>query len=117
MISIKIFPFAAIVALICLISSAIAQTNNPRAGITNTITTGGAAVNAVPSPVIGCYIVNPAAATESLFVDPTTTATTSVNGTNIALAAGQSWYCVPYSLKPVSVNALTSGHTFSVVIW
>ena len=96
------------------------------AGTTATIATGGAAVVAVTGPVNGCYIVNPATAgdqgiatAENAFVDPVTTSTTTGNGTNTTIEPGRSWSCpvaVPAG-KSISVNAATSGHKVSVVVW
>lgn len=101
-----------------------AQQVTPRAGTTTTVATGGTAVTAMSGPSNGCYIVNPLTATdqglgsvEPLYIDPTTTATTTGSTTNTAIAPGQTWFCVPYSTLPVSVNAASSGHAFVVVRW
>ena len=115
---------AALAALACA-SPAWAQSVNPRAGATGTIVTGGTAVTALTGPTNGCYISNPSAAAdqgimtaEPIYVDPTgAAATTSTSTTNGRIDAGQTWFCVPYSLQSVSVNAATSGHKFTIVRW
>ena len=95
----------------------------PGPGLVSQITTGGTAVTAVPANANGGYIVNPLLATdqgivtaEVLYVNPVTTATTSANGTTIALQPGQSFSLIPGSTLPVSVNAATTGHRFTVVV-
>lgn len=80
-------------------------------------TVGGAAVTAVTGPANGCFIVNPATATEVLYVNGVTTATTTPSATTVALQAGQSWSCVPGQTTNVSVNAATPGHVFSGQKW
>lgn len=101
-----------------------AQQTNPRGGMTFTVATGGTAVTVMSGPSNGCYIVNPLTTTdegispvEPLYIDPTTTATTTGNTTNTAVAPGQPWFCIPNSSLPVSVNAATTGHKFVVVRW
>lgn len=104
---------------------AIAQTRvTPSAGIVSTITTGGTAVTVLNGPANGCYITNPLTAidqgispAEALYIDPTTTATTTGNGTTVSLVPGQTWFCPPYSSVAVSVNAATTAHAFVVVRW
>jgi hypothetical protein len=83
-------------------------------------------VIAVTGPVRGCYIQNPPTATdqgiagaENGYVDPTKAATTTGNGSNGALSPGQPWSC-PANLQAGSnvwINAATSGHKFTVVVW
>jgi hypothetical protein len=102
-----------------------AQTFNPRAcGGATVVTTGGAAVVALTGKVNGYYIVNPLSATdhglgavEPLYIDTTTTATTTASGTNAALAPGQPFGGIFGSNTNVSVNATTSGHNFTCVRW
>lgn len=106
--------------------AACAQQVAPAQGNLSTVVTGGTAVIAVTGPVRGCYIVDPATATdqgiaaaENGYVDPTKAATLVGNGSNVALVAGQSWTC-PTSMAPGSsvwINAATSGHKFVVVVW
>lgn len=105
--------------------TASAQSLNPKAGLVAKVTTGGTAVTALSTVANGCTITNPLTAgdegigaAEPLLIDPTgAAATAAANGTTIALPAGSSWSCIPYSGKAVSVNAATSGHKFSVVQW
>ena len=96
----------------------------PTGGIVSLVTTGGTAVTVLTGPANGCYITNPLTNTdegimtaEALYVDPTTTATTTGNGTTVSLVPGQTWFCPPYSSVAVSVNAASSGHAFVVVRW
>lgn len=96
----------------------------PSPGLTSTITTGGTAQNAVAAGVNGGYITNPASNTdqgigtaENLYVNPVGAATTAANGTTIALGPGQTFELIAGSTLPVSVNALSSGHRFSVVVY
>lgn len=91
----------------------------PVAGLAFAVATGGTAVTvfSAGSIVNQAYIVNPIGATESLFVDPVTTAGTTApgtTGTTTELAAGQS-YTIGPTTKAVSVNAVTSGHSFTAV--
>ena len=96
------------------------------AGTTSTVATGGTAVSAVTGPAVGCYIFNGSTATEQniataevLYVDPVTTATTTAGGSNVAMVPGQNWSC-PGSVGPgrvISINAATSGHKVTVVVW
>jgi hypothetical protein len=115
---------SALVALCLAPSLAFAQQVTPRGGAVTVVTTGGTAVTAISGPSNGCYIINPLTTTdeglgltEPLYVDPTTAATTAGNVTNVALAPGQPWFCPANSTLPVSVNAASSGHKFTVVRW
>ena len=98
----------------------------PAAGAVSVVTTAGTAVTAVQGPINGGFITNPLSATdqgigaaEGLTVNFVTTATNAGNnGSQLLLAAGAT-IALP-ALGPsgkVSVNALTSGHKFTVVIW
>lgn len=97
----------------------------PVAATAHAITTGGTAVTFVTGPVKGCYITNPLTLTdenigaaEPLYVNPVTTATTSsLNGSSVALAPGQSFYCPAGQTTNISANALTSSHNAVVVVW
>jgi hypothetical protein len=99
----------------------------PNACDTATVATGGTAVSPLSTTTVlnGGYITNPLTSTdqgigaaEALYIDPTTTATTTGNGTNLSLAAGQSFYFPSGTdLKNVSVNAATSGHKFTCARW
>jgi len=92
----------------------------PAAGSSFSIVTGGTAQNvfAANSIVTQGLIVNPKNATESLFIDLVNPAQNvqggGTNGTSIELSPGQSFSCPPSTL-PVSVNAVTAGHTFIAV--
>lgn len=121
----KLMIAAALAAL--LASPALAQPspNVPRAGAVTTVTTGGTAVNAIDAtPYTGCTITNPLTATdqgigaaEPLLINPVSAATAAANVTTVSVPAGQSWSCPPSAAGPVSVNAVTSGHKFTVVRW
>lgn len=114
----------ALILLPAVAQAAQAQTVKPRACNATTVATGGTAVVAISGQVGGYYIANPATAadqglgsTEQLYVDPTKTATLSGNGTNAPLVAGQPFYGVGGTNVSVSVNAASSGHTFTCVRW
>lgn len=111
-------------AVLALATPALAQQVTPRAGGTYSIAIGGTAQSALTGPTQGCYITNPLSATdqgiaaaENLYVNPVTTAAIPGNNTTVTIAPGQTWYCVPYSTLPVSVNAATRNHKFSIVRW
>jgi hypothetical protein len=101
----------------------------PQPGLTSEVATGGIAVEVVPGGPNGGFITNPAAsgdqglgAAEPLTINPVTAAgvggaggSGEGNGTNFVLTPGQSWTIIPGQTTPTSVNALTSGHKFSVV--
>ncbi len=102
----------------------------PRALDISEVATGGSPVNAVaadPAGIGGGYIQNPYSATdqgfgpsdtpEVLFVNVVGLASTVGNGTTFALYPGQTFTFVPGQVTAVSVNALTSGHRFSGVVW
>jgi len=122
----RLLAAALCVCVAAIAPGALAQQASPGAGSASTVVTGGTAIVAVGGPVRGCYITNPASATdqgigaaESLYVDPAKAATLTGNGSNTALVPGQSWSC-PASMASgsnVSVNATTSGHKLTVVVW
>lgn len=96
----------------------------PVIGNTYVVTTGGTSVVPVPANPNGGIITNPLLATdqglanaEPLIVNPIGTAGTHEGGSNFALQPGQSWQIIPGQTTPTSVNALSSGHTFSVIYW
>jgi hypothetical protein len=98
----------------------------PVAGLTSVVTTGGSAVNAVPANVNGGLITNPATPgdqgisptpAEPLYINAVGPAALIANGTTFALRPGESWTIIPGQTTPTSVNALTSGHRFSVIYW
>lgn len=90
---------------------------NGIAPLASSVLTGGTAVTVFsPGPSDGAIIVNPFAATESLFVDIVFTAGTTApgaNGTTVELKAGGSFTVPPSFGGVVSVNAVTAGHVFS----
>jgi hypothetical protein len=84
------------------------------------IATGGTAVVVFKSGTIknGGYIVNPNAATESLFVDIVNTPGTAAPGTygtTTELVAGQAFTVPPGLTTSVQANAVTSGHAYTAV--
>ena len=91
----------------------------PTAGNSTAVATGGVAVVAVSGPLNGCYIKNPTAATQSLFVDPVAAPNTTEGGTNGVLSPGQQWSCPgPMDFtQTVRVNSTDSAHGFVVVKW
>jgi len=104
------------------------MTVTPVAGAHSFITTGGTpviAASALPAGYNGGYIVNPLLATdqgigtaEPLIVDPTGVSPgLNANGTAIALQPGQSWNLIPGQVTATFVNAATSGHKFTVVVY
>lgn len=96
----------------------------PQAGLTSTVATGGTAVTVNAGGPNGGYITNPSAsadqglgAPETLYVDPVANAGTAANGTTFALAPGQTWTMIPGQTTPTTVNAASSGHRFSAVVY
>lgn len=100
------------------------QAVTPVAGTTATVVTGGTAVTMVTGPVNGCYITNPLSATdqgiavaEVGYINIVGTATTTGNTSNVTIQAGQTFSCPAGMTTNASVNAATSGHVFTVVVW
>lgn len=99
----------------------MAQT--PIAGANSQITVGAQAVVAAPAGGSGGYIVNPLMpsdqgliTSEVLYVDVVGTCTNlAANGTTVALQPGQSFDLVPGATTATYVNAVSSGHKFTVV--
>lgn len=103
---------------------------NPAGGTNSTVTAGGTAIIAVTGPANGCAITNPPNAAsqgigtaENAYVNPTgaTPGSTdgAANGTTILLAPNTTWNC-PGAVFPgqtVLVNAATSGHKLTVLVW
>ena len=88
------------------------------------VAVGGQAVTPIFGPVAGGYIVNPASATdqglifaEPLYIDITGPAALAVTATTMALQPGQTFLVVPGQTTNVSVNARSSGHRFSGVVY
>jgi hypothetical protein len=101
----------------------------PQAGTHVVVAVGGTAVVAVTGPCNGGYIVNPATSAgqgggsaEELFVDPVAapgSTDATANGTTTTLPATGGTYAVPPlgAGQFVYVNAATSGHKFTAVVW
>lgn len=90
-------------------------------GATSVVATGGTAVIAVYGEFMGGTITNPAAAAdqgipaaEDLYVSIAGMAGLVETSTTVALQPGQSFQFAPGQTTQVSVNAVTSGHKFSV---
>jgi hypothetical protein len=65
----------------------------------------------------GGYINNPLNSGADLYVDPVTDASTSGNGTTMALVPGQTFYAIPSSTLQVSVASRIANHVFVSVQW
>lgn len=97
-----------------------AESITPVGGASFSIVAGGTAQSAFAANalVTGGFIRNPYSATESLFVDIVNTAQNvaggGTNGTSVELQPGDTFYLQP-STKAVSVNAVTTAHTFVAV--
>jgi hypothetical protein len=96
----------------------------PQPGLVSEVATGGDAVTVVSSGPNGGFITNPNNATdqglasyEDLFVSPVNAAGVAGNGTTFRLGAGQTWNIIPGQTTVTSVNAVTSGHKFSITWW
>jgi D-lyxose ketol-isomerase len=97
----------------------------PAAGAnTQTPSTPGTAITAIPANQAGGYIVNPLAAVdqglpqgEVLYVDQVGGAKTQANGTTLALQPGQSYTVIPFTLTPVTVASNSASHKFTAVCW
>lgn len=92
--------------------------------VTQTSATPGTAVNVISPNQSGGYIVNPLlaadqglATAEALYVNQVTVATTSANGTTIALQPGQSYTIIPGTTTPVTVASASANHKFTAVMW
>ena len=99
-------------------------TVTPSPGLVSIVASGGTAVVAAGPTANGIIITNPLTATdqgigsaEPLYINPVTTAGVAGNGTTFALAPGQSWSLNFGQTTNTSVNAPTSGHQFSVVVF
>lgn len=85
---------------------------------------GGTAVTAVYGPILGGFITNPASAAdqgiaiaENLFIDVTgAAAATKETATTVQVGPGQT-FLLPALTTTVSVNAKTSGHKFSGLVY
>jgi hypothetical protein len=91
----------------------------PAVGSATIVATGGEAVEVYPAlSIVNVGLVqNPPEASESLFIDlinPSDTIAPGVHGTTFEIAAGDSFRCPPNTLS-TTVNAVTSGHTFTAI--
>ena len=96
---------------------------------TNKVQVGGVAVTPIFGPVLGGYIVNPRFAAdqgigtvEELYVNIAGAAeivdtTPALFSTTTILQPGQAFFLPPGLTNNVSVNAATSGHTFSGIVY
>ena len=101
----------------------------PIAGLVSQVTTGGTAVVAAGPVANGGFIQNPASAAdqglataEDLIVNPVDVAANPntagiANGTNFRIPPGGTWQLIPGQTTNTSVNAVSSGHHFSVVVY
>jgi hypothetical protein len=96
----------------------------PQPGLASAVATGGAAVVAAGPTLNGIIITNPASATdqgvepaETLYVNPVAAAGLAANGTTFAIPPGGSWTFNSGQTTNTSVNAPTSGHKFSVIVF
>lgn len=89
------------------------------------VAVGGQAVTAMFGPVQGGFITNPWATAdegiaipEPLYIDPTgAPATLGTSATTIALQPGDTYIVIPGQLTNVSVNARSSGHRFTGIVY
>lgn len=101
----------------------------PTAGLASVVAVGGTAVVAAGPVLNGGFIQNPASAAdqglvtaEDLIINPVGAAanpnTSGVaNGTNFRVPPGGTWLLLPGQTTNTSVNAASSGHKFSVVVY
>ena len=96
----------------------------PVAGAVSQVATGGTAVTAANANPNGGFITNPYSAAdqglgsaEVLYINPVSTAGLAGNGTTFAIQPGGTWTIIAGQTTPTSVNAASSGHKFSVVVW
>jgi hypothetical protein len=91
---------------------------------TQTPTTAGQSVAAIDANQAGGYITNPIqpsdqglGASEPLYVNQVSTATTQANGTTIALQPGETYSIIPYTQTQVNVASASASHMFTAVSW
>jgi hypothetical protein len=89
----------------------------PVVGMTTSITVGGTAEQVFPPKINGGIITNPYSASEVLYVDAVNAASLSASATTFALQPGQTWEGIPGQTTQTTVNAASSGHTFSAIYW
>jgi hypothetical protein len=92
--------------------------------VASEVRVGGAPVVAMYGPIIGGFIINPPDAVgqgipvaEEIYVDITGPATLGTTGTSVAIQPGQEFKVPPGETTNVSVNAATSHHKFSAIIY
>ena len=95
--------------------ASVAPAVTPIPGVSASIAVGATSQVAVGPNPNGGFITNPAGATESLFVNPVAAALLTAGGTTFELRPGQSWDIIPGQTTATNVNAVTTGHVFSVV--
>jgi hypothetical protein len=99
----------------------------PQAGLASVVAVGGTSVVAIVGPVNGGQIYNGSTAQqgvtgEALSVDltgPCLSGDAGVHGTTFSIPVSTTW-ALPGPLAPgvqVWVNAVTTGHKFSVMVW
>ena len=100
----------------------------PQAGAVSEVFVGGTAVAAVIGPCNGGYVTNPTSATgqglgstENMYIDlvnPPGSTDATGNGTTVIVTPGQNFTVPALATGAVVwVNATSSGHKFSVVVW
>ena len=99
----------------------------PQPGLVAVVATGGVAVTVIPGGVNGGFIQNPSdpadqgiGTAEPLYVNAVAAPGAGPgqgNGTTFVLYPGDRWDVIPGQVTPTQVNALTSGHKFSVTYW
>lgn len=96
----------------------------PFAGSASIVKTGGRAVFALYGPIEGGIVTNPQNAAdqglstaETLYVDIVGIATLGEGPTTYPLQPGQSYFIPAGDAVNVSVNAASSGHRFSAIMW
>jgi hypothetical protein len=101
----------------------------PQAGLTSIVATGLTSVQvSPPGGINGGFISNPlnpadeGVGPEPLYVDlvgscQPIAGVLYAGGTITALQPGDSFSLIPGQITPVYVNATTSGHRFTIIIW
>lgn len=91
---------------------------------TSEVRTGGLAVTVAFGPIIDGFITNPLnaadqglAVSESLWVDVVGPATLGTSSTSVEIVPGATYTFVPDATTNISVNAASSGHRFSAVVY
>lgn len=105
---------AAVALMLQLSTVALAQPATlPIGPLVSTVAVGGTAVTVFAAGAIFNYadIVNPPSATETLYVDITTTAVAG-SGTAIPISPGRSYRVSGPIKSPVTAVAATAGHAF-----